>query len=84
MVVVSNARRGQTHADSSAFKREGDDTRGIVRLGGLANAPATEECVRQVVDRAPPLTVEQKSRLAAILAHPVESAAADQSHGDAA
>jgi hypothetical protein len=84
VVVVLNARRGQTGADASAVNRESNDTRAIVELGWQAKALATEEYVRQLVDSAPPLTVEQKSRLAAILVHAVESAAADQSHGDAA
>jgi hypothetical protein len=84
VVVVENARRGQTRADPSAFKRDGDDTREVVGLDWLGKAHATEEYVRQLVDSAPPLTVEQKSRLAPILVHAVESAVADQSNGDAA
>ena len=78
-----NVRRGQTRADSPSL-RDGDGTREFVRLGWLAKPLPTEEYVRRLVDGAPPLTVEQKSRLAAILVHAVDSVAADQSRGDAA
>jgi hypothetical protein len=50
----------------------------------MASALGTERYLRWLVESAPPLTVEQQSRLAAILAPALAEVAADRANGDAA
>jgi hypothetical protein len=83
VVVVVNAKRRGRDAYSPISEHSGH-TPQIVEHRRMARALTTKEYLRWLVDIAPPLTVEQKSRLAAILAPAVAEAAAERANGDAA
>ena len=80
--MVSAKRRGRNAY--SPLREHGGHTPQVVEPHSMTRALATEHYLRWLVDSAPPLTVEQKSRLAAILAPAVAEVAADRANGDAA
>jgi hypothetical protein len=83
VVVVVNAKRRRRDG-SSPISEHGDHTPQGVESRNVAGALATEHYLRWLVDSAPPLTVDQKSRLAALLAPAVAEVPADRANGDAA
>jgi hypothetical protein len=82
VVVVLNVKRRRGHTDSAISERSEHPPE--VVEPHVFRTLAAEQYLRQLVDNAPPLTVEQKSRLAAILAPVVAAAAADRTQGDGA